>query len=242
MKHRVLCTHAVEAVHAHNYRKILGRLLLIGWEPSTLDVLIRGALCINGAPKATLFSVTFDDADETVFTVARPILESFGILATVFLSTEFTSTGSDARHWPGRRSVSWRQMELWLKAGNTVGSHTASHLDCTSVSPESVVDNVAASNDAILANLGVRVKHLSFPWGQYTPTVCVALRRAFPDLNLYSIDRGWNRETRNMDAPFRRDVVESNWSLTRVTSLLALGSCPLLYRAQAQLLRRPRAE
>ncbi len=120
-------------------------------------------------------AITFDDAMQSVFDHALPILNSLQIPATIFvpsgwmgqvpgwqiesISSEMEPVASDARI---------AQMNSALV---TIGSHTVSHPHLSALSADSIEAELQDSRDALRALIGQPVDLLAFPYGDFDERV-----------------------------------------------------------------------
>lgn len=106
-----------------------------------------------GAPLA-LASLSFDDGNESDFTVAAPILEGLGVRATFFVITD----------WIGRPAHLTAEQILLLQAlGHEIGNHTRSHPHLDLVSWERARSEIEGAQDD-LHRLGIDpVQSFAYP-------------------------------------------------------------------------------
>lgn len=74
---------------------------------------------VDGAPDATSFTISFDDAHVSVRNHAAPGLARLGVVATLFVPTAYVGTGPEL--------MSWDDLRALRDAGWTLGSHSATH-------------------------------------------------------------------------------------------------------------------
>jgi peptidoglycan/xylan/chitin deacetylase (PgdA/CDA1 family) len=128
-------------------------------------------------------AVTFDDGYQSVVTHALPVLARLGLPAAVFVIGQ--RIGGDNR-WPGQ----WPSIPTMpladgaglreLIAGRvTIGSHSWSHPDLTSVDTESLRGEVADSADRLEQTFGVPVRHFAYPYGFRTNREVTAAKQRF---------------------------------------------------------------
>jgi peptidoglycan/xylan/chitin deacetylase (PgdA/CDA1 family) len=142
-------------------------------------------------------AVTFDDAFANFRHEALPLLERYGIPATVFVPTRYV--GSQEPYpfdcWGRRnrsrvpamtwRPITWPELGECLKSGLvSVGSHSHSHINALNAKDEQLQEEAMLSREALRSRLGP--DHLSFyayPYGatrlgQVTPAYMDAVRNA----------------------------------------------------------------
>jgi peptidoglycan/xylan/chitin deacetylase (PgdA/CDA1 family) len=129
--------------------------------------------------------VTFDDAFSSVLELGFPILSSLGLVATVFVVTDFADSGRPLR-WPGidrwvggihepeLKGLSWSQLAQLADAGWEIGSHTRTHPRLTSLSDDALVGELRGSREACERALGRPCRSLAYPYGDFDPRVLAA--------------------------------------------------------------------
>jgi peptidoglycan/xylan/chitin deacetylase (PgdA/CDA1 family) len=116
-------------------------------------------------PKKKVFALTFDDGYEDFFTLAYPVLQRYGITATVFLVTDCVGGLS---HWEGEEGtpmLTWEQVEILHADGISFGSHTCTHPLLPHLSNEQIWHELAASKAYLEARLGQEISWLAYPYG-----------------------------------------------------------------------------
>ncbi len=218
----VLCYHAVSetwraalSVTPDEFERQLSLLHRQGY----MGVTVERAL--TDPPGRRVLAVTFDDAYRSVLELARPILESFGMVASVYAVTG----------WPGRPGpMSWPGIDQWIggphehelacmgwgelrelaDGGWEVGSHTRSHPRLTDLDGASLDDELAASRADCERALGRPCESIAYPYGAVDERVVEAAGRAgysfgltlprtlhtprplhWPRVGIYHVDSGW---------------------------------------------------
>lgn len=85
---------------------------------------------------------------------------------------------------PTRLTLSWNELSEQLTefSNITLGVHTQNHVNLTSLGPESIDNEINLSISDVLKNLGVEVKHFSYPYGRWNDIVRSRVEQA----SLYS--------------------------------------------------------
>lgn len=147
--------------------RLLARL---GYRVLDLDTALA---CLAGerlAPPRALV-LTFDDAYDSFYDYALPVLQAHGFPATVYAISGWIGRRAE---WfakdPGRpvpSLMSADRLRQICAAGMTVGSHTASHAKLGEASPEALRAELCDSKSALEDLLGEEVRHLCYPFGSF---------------------------------------------------------------------------
>ncbi len=122
--------------------------------------------------------LTFDDGYRDFAETALPILLEYRAPATVFLVTGMLGkSASWSRCSTGERLMSEREAHLVRASGFTLGSHTATHADLTSLGPHELKWQLHDSRE-VLTSLGEGFHAFSYPWGAWSPAAAQAVRDA----------------------------------------------------------------
>jgi peptidoglycan/xylan/chitin deacetylase (PgdA/CDA1 family) len=135
-------------------------------------------------------AITFDDAYESVFELARPILDDVGFPATVFVPTDYPARLGQPMAWDGidtwldgpyereLRPMSWEQLGVLAEAGWEIGSHTCSHPRLPSLGDELLRRELFESRSMVAERLGRPCGTLAYPYGDHDERVVEAARAA----------------------------------------------------------------
>lgn len=103
-------------------------------------------------------ALTLDDGYADNFTQAFPILRRYGLDGTLFL---VTSTVGTPRH------VTWEQAGSMLREGIEFGSHSAHHVDLTTLSTTGLDAELRESRAELERRLGTPIEQIAYPSGRY---------------------------------------------------------------------------
>jgi peptidoglycan/xylan/chitin deacetylase (PgdA/CDA1 family) len=218
----VLCYHAVSptwtaalSVTQGALERQLTALSRRGWTAVTF---CEAALA---PPSSRTLAVTFDDAFLSVATLARPVLDSLGMPATVFAPSAFmaqrqTLAWSGIDHWQQTphagelESMSWRDLGELAEGGWEIGSHTRTHPYLTQLDDDALAAELEESRREICTELGHPCATIAYPYGNVDVRVANAAQRAgylagaglgrrlvalgpyrFPRIGVYHDDPGW---------------------------------------------------
>lgn len=215
----VLCYHAVStnwsaplSITPEQLDSQLGFLASKGFRAVTLSDAIRH----RGEGKRV--AITFDDGYRSVYRLAKPILDAHGMLATVFVPTDFVGI-EQPMSWPGidrwlngphaaeLTPMSWEEARDLTSAGWEIGSHTCSHPRLTEIGDEQLRGELEESRAECERRLDHPCESLAFPYGDvdqrvmegamsagYSVAVCVAPRigqpspYCWPRVGVYHVD------------------------------------------------------
>ena len=114
--------------------------------------------------------ITFDDADETVYKQAFPIMRNFGFTAIVFVISGYVGKMNS---WDANlggiasKHLSWKQIKQLANAGWEIGSHTVTHRDLSGLSLEEVQRELQLSKQVIEQNVERPVRFISYPFNRF---------------------------------------------------------------------------
>ena len=189
----VLCYHAVSptwpaalSVEPGRFESQLDELVDRGYELVTFSEAVAAPGPESGVKKA---AITFDDSYASVHSLARPILERRGAVATVFVPTAYVTPGTPMS-WPGIDNwvgtehedellpMSWDQLAALAAAGWEIGSHTQTHPHLTELAPGRLAEELAGSRAEIERNLGLPCPAIAYPYGDHDEAVLAAALEA----------------------------------------------------------------
>lgn len=170
------------AVTPSQFRRQLELLVRRGYRGATFTDAVTG-----GSSRDLV--VTFDDAYLSVLEVAHPILESFGLPATVFVVTDFAGDGRPlewerSKVWRGPafegelRGMTWSQLAGLAGSGWEIGSHTRTHPHLTRLADDQLNEELRGSREAIEQALGRPCTSLAYPFGDVDARVAAAASEA----------------------------------------------------------------
>lgn len=118
--------------------------------------------------------LTFDDAYDSIYEHAFPVLQEAGFTATVFVITDYVgdlNTWDVNLGWLRFPHLGWDRIRELADAGFEFGSHTHRHPDLTRIPPERVRDELVVSKAVLEDRLAVPVRFVSYPFGRYNREV-----------------------------------------------------------------------
>ena len=117
------------------------------------------------------FIITFDDAYESVFINAFPILKKLGFNAYFFI---VTNKIGDYNEWDKHKDkfkkmkiMDVEQIKEWLISGFNIGSHSLDHVDLTKLSINDKIDQIVNSKKHLNNLFDTKIDTFAFPFGSY---------------------------------------------------------------------------
>jgi peptidoglycan/xylan/chitin deacetylase (PgdA/CDA1 family) len=186
----VLCYHAVSptwdaalSTTPQRFERQVAMLVERGYRGATFTEAVD-------APRGErVLAVTFDDAYRSVEELARPILDRYGLTATVFAPTDQIGVDGPLR-WPGidrwiggpheheLTPMSWAELRALAGHGWEIGSHTGSHPHLTQIDDVSLESELTRSKAACERELGAPCTSLAYPYGDVDARVVDATARS----------------------------------------------------------------
>ncbi len=153
--------------------------LLVGAGFSFVTVAELARRAGGGVPEPGLAAITFDDGMRNNRSVALPILQEYGIPATVYVTIGFLGGVSP---WIGSQADGAIMEESELRelavAGWELGAHTMTHADLSTLDYDACLEEIEDSRDALERIAGVEVKTFAYPFGRYGTAALQATRDA----------------------------------------------------------------
>jgi peptidoglycan/xylan/chitin deacetylase (PgdA/CDA1 family) len=112
--------------------------------------------------------LSFDDGWENQFAYGFPILQKYHDTATFYVVTDYLNHGN---------FMTTEQLKTMVAAGMTIGCHTRSHPNLTSLGQQRAWDEIAGAKSALEAD-GFNVDTFAYPYGAYNARVVDMVREA----------------------------------------------------------------
>jgi len=115
-------------------------------------------------------AITFDDGYWSFYAEAFPVLQEYGMKATVFIATGERHHAASSERPPtleGRDMLGWAQIREMARAGITFGAHSMTHPDLRKLADADVAREILGSKDALEERLGQPVTSFAYPFGLF---------------------------------------------------------------------------
>jgi peptidoglycan/xylan/chitin deacetylase (PgdA/CDA1 family) len=142
---------------------------------------MRDCLCRKKPFPDRSLVITFDDGYQSVYSEAFPLLQRYGMSATVFLTVGEKGMATAAGRLPslsGHSMLSWHEIREMQRWGIVFGSHTLTHPDLARLPLGQVEAEMSDSKAIIEDALSVSVTCFAYPYGRYNQR-CRALAQQY---------------------------------------------------------------
>jgi peptidoglycan/xylan/chitin deacetylase (PgdA/CDA1 family) len=128
----------------------------------TMDLTQMWTAMETGQDVSKTVVITFDDGYRDFYTDAFDAMRQCGFTATIFLATDRIQ--NTPVRIDGVDYLTWSEVAELHKAGIQFGSHTVSHPDLRSLSPEQIEYELGCSKETIEQKVGAPVESFSYPF------------------------------------------------------------------------------
>jgi peptidoglycan/xylan/chitin deacetylase (PgdA/CDA1 family) len=132
-------------------------------------------------PRENYFVLTFDDAYDSVYENALPLLKELGFHATVFVLTNYMGKKNTWDFNPGKIYSKHMDPDRLLelhKEGWEVASHGENHRSMTNMHPDPVLHELKHSKEILASLINEEVDTFCFPFGVYNAGVVAMAKSA----------------------------------------------------------------
>lgn len=163
------------------FKRLMEKLNLREYRTMKLTDAVEAASAGKPLPEKTVI-LTFDDGYGSVFDRAFPVLEEYGMSATVFLTVGDSDAPGPDDSLPslnGARMLRWREIRDMRDRGIDFGSHTLTHPDLTRLEGAGIEHEIRKSKEIIEDFLGIPVSSFAYPYGRYNEGSMEAVRQYY---------------------------------------------------------------
>lgn len=132
-------------------------------------------------PNQKKIILTFDDAYQSIYQYAFPILKKYQFTASLFIISDFVG---DYNQWdvhPGWRKfrhLDWDEINVLNRAGWEIGSHSATHPDLRKCSDNRLQDELESSRFEIKKHTGQVSPIFAYPFGRYNDRIIEFVKKS----------------------------------------------------------------
>jgi peptidoglycan/xylan/chitin deacetylase (PgdA/CDA1 family) len=162
--------HATDETYALSVRPTtfaaqLERLAELGFTAVTVSQLMEGLQGLRELPERPI-AITFDDGYANFHREALPLLDRFGMPATLFVVTGWLrDAGAHAAGRPPDEMLAWSQVIEAAAAGVEIGGHSHSHPQLDQLGHEAVRREIRTSRALLEDRLGRMITSFAYPYG-----------------------------------------------------------------------------
>lgn len=233
-KHRVqfLYMHDVLKDEEESFRRLLKALRHNHSFISYTEAVNR---ILSGNIDKPYISISFDDGLKKCLQIAQ-IMNEFGVKGCFFVCPSMIGETDDQKirefcsqqlHISPTEFLSWNDVEVLLKQGHEIGSHTMTHSNLGKLPVQQVQDEIAGSFHLLSQRIGC-VQHFAWPFGRFFHFSPIAARIVFETgfKSCASAERGCHvtRPENHTRLCIRRDNTVARWSLNHILYFMARNS------------------
>jgi len=119
----------------------------------------------------SIFSLTFDDGFEDLYTFVLPILQHYNFRVTLFPITQYIGSLSTWDVFHPIKHLSKEQIRILHDSGNEIGSHTHTHPDCTRLCTKELIHEFKTSKKILENITGSSIHSIAFPYGLWNKRI-----------------------------------------------------------------------
>jgi peptidoglycan/xylan/chitin deacetylase (PgdA/CDA1 family) len=163
MPWRILCYHRIDE---NGIARFANQLRWFKQKNVEFVSLSKG-LSVRRNRNKEYMTISFDDGDISICRGTQELLRNEGIPAILYVATDFVVKGWIYKGKNQGPAVSWKDLANWLAAGNEIGGHTHTHIDCRIWDENRWTEELDTSERLIEEELGVRTIDFAYPWGYH---------------------------------------------------------------------------
>jgi peptidoglycan/xylan/chitin deacetylase (PgdA/CDA1 family) len=125
-------------------------------------------------PTEPVALISMDDATRKTGEYATPILARHGARAIQFVVADLigrTNAWQTAQGEAEEPLMDGAQLQDWLDAGHSLGSHTLTHPWLTRIPLDRAREEISASKKTLEDRFGRRIEHFCYPYGDHNPAI-----------------------------------------------------------------------
>ncbi len=154
-------------VSVNNFREQMHYLQSNGYKVVNISEAREMLVSKQISPKTVI--LTFDDGYVSFYTKAWPILQEYGLTATIYVCSNFAGLYN---------YLTWDQMKIVQSGGVEIGSHSHTHTVLTTINSAALTKEIVGSKQILEKELGVTIKSFAYPTGAYNTNIPVLVKNA----------------------------------------------------------------
>jgi peptidoglycan/xylan/chitin deacetylase (PgdA/CDA1 family) len=147
------------SVAPDDFRQQMAYLAQNGYHTITFEDLSRAIADKQDLPEKPVI-ITIDDGYRDNYENAFPIMQEFGITATIFLVT-------DPIDQENANYMTWAMIEEMAAAGIQFAPHSKNHPDLRGQSRAALIWQILGSQETVAAHVGYKPLYFAYPSGSY---------------------------------------------------------------------------
>jgi peptidoglycan/xylan/chitin deacetylase (PgdA/CDA1 family) len=180
MYHSIDDSASAACVRPKRFEEQMAYLKRIGYEAIDLDAVYHYVMESTSVCSKPIV-ITFDDGYRDNLDNAYPVLEKYGMCATIFLATDYLGA---TNRWNAAEGVMQRPLMAWEDIRQALKSpllsfqpHTCSHPKLTHIPLAQARQEMLRSKQAIEEQIGTSCHHFAYPYGDFNETVITVARK-----------------------------------------------------------------
>ncbi len=150
------------SVTPEDFRAQLAYLAENGYETVDLYDLSLAITAKRDLPEKPVI-ITIDDGYRDNYENAFPLLQEYGMRATIFVVTEFIDLGRE-------EYLTWEMVEEMAAAGMRMEPHSKTHADLSGQEYDFVLYEILGAQQTLEAHIGYKPMYFCYPGGRYDET------------------------------------------------------------------------
>lgn len=161
--------------HPRAFQRQMSMLAKLGYEGLSLNKLYP---YLKGERSGKVFGISFDDGYLDNYTNALPVLKRYNFSASCYI---VSGAIGKTNAWTRNQNVqecdlmNVSQIQAWLEAGMSIGSHSHSHAHLCTLSPELLNQEIQQSKEVLEKLFQIPIEDFCFPYGEYNTQTLDAL-------------------------------------------------------------------
>lgn len=139
-----------------------------------------------------LLTITFDDAEKSVYETVLPILEGHNLKACTYAVPGYVKQRKFELGGKIGFAMHWSELKEWLARGHEVGAHSLTHIPLTYCSDQRLCQELLESKNILEDKLGIEILHFAYPFGIFNRRIETLIREQNIYYTVATTRRGTN--------------------------------------------------